>query len=141
MKKLALIVVFSTAAIAGGGVMFFTGGSRIELTNCSSSGSSSQALASGDYVMRVTDKDTWLCHASTCVGDAGEKWPMGTILALTVGRTVGVSSDGGVAFFPLADGGAGTTAAGGQVDGGYGQDFSCRSSDSTGDVIITEVRR
>jgi hypothetical protein len=91
--------------------------------------------------MRVTDKDSHVCYATTCVGDAGEKWPMGTVIALDIGRTTGISADGGIAYFPLADGGTGTTIAGGQADGGYGQDISCRSSDSTGDVIITEVRR
>jgi hypothetical protein len=122
-RLLALVLIAST--VFAGGLMIHAGSTRAEFTNCASGGSASQALAAGEYVMRVADKDSFVCYATTCVGDAGEKWPMGTVIGLAIGRTV------------VADGGT----AGGQVDGGFGQDISCRSSDSTGDVIFTEVRR
>lgn len=109
------IVLLASLAFAGG--LVINTAKRAEFTNCSSSGSLSQPLTEGQYVMRVADKDTFVCYATTCIGDAGEKWPMGTVVLVSMPR----SPTG------LSDGGAGT-------------DVSCRSSDSTGDVIFTAVQ-
>jgi hypothetical protein len=110
----ALVLLLAGLAFAGGLVVNVS--KRYEFTNCASSGSTSQAVTEGEYVLRVTDKDTNMCWGTTCVGDAGEKWPMGTVVKLS---------------FPRAPGGL--------SDGGAGTDISCRSSDSTGDLILTNV--
>lgn len=110
---MAFVVGAAVAALAGSGLVINTS-RRAEFTNCASGGSASQAVAEGTYVMRVTDKDSFVCYATTCVGDAGEKWPMGSVVKVALPR--------------------GTLS-----DGGTGNDISCRSSDSTGDVILTSV--
>lgn len=107
---------FLAASLAFAGGILVNTAKRAEFTNCSSSGSLSQPITEGEYVMRVTDKDSFVCYATTCVGDAGEKWPMGTIVKISFPR-----------------------ATAGLSDGGTGTDVSCRSSDSTGDVIFTQA--
>lgn len=107
--RVALILVLLAASIlmpalaVAGGIALNTG-VRFEFTDCAVGGSASQAVTEGTYLMRVTDADTFVCYAATCAA-AGEKFPAGTVVLLTVGRA--------------------------------GQTMSCRSSASTGDVILT----
>lgn len=110
------MVALLLAGLAWAGGLVVNVNKRAEFTNCASTGSLSQPITEGEYVMRVTDKDSFVCYSTTCVGDAGEKWPMGTVVKVSFGR-----------------------GTGGLSDGGTGTDVSCRSSDSTGDVILTSV--
>jgi hypothetical protein len=114
MNRSLVFTLIASTAIAGG--LVINTARRAEFTNCSSSGSLSQPVLEGEYVMRVTDKDSFVCYSTTCAGDAGEKWPMGTVVKVSMPR-----------------------ATNGLSDGGTGTDVSCRSSDSTGDVIFTQV--
>lgn len=99
----ALLGLASGAAVAQ---VSLNTGSRIEFTDCASGGSSSTSTtARTNYLLRVTDKDTFICYAATCA-TGGEKFPLGTILFV---RFEAVTA------------------------------LSCRSSDSTGDVILTKV--
>lgn len=90
MRKLALglaLTLFAVplVALAGGGLPLDTA-VRAEFTDCSSSGSSATTLAVGDYLFRVTDADVWICFASsasTCASN-GEKFPLGTVINLTI---------------------------------------------------------
>lgn len=83
-------------------------GTRAELTDCASGGSSAASLTvNKTYLLRVTDSDVFICFAasgSTCAS-GGEKFPMGTLMRLNIN--------------------------GNQVS------VSCRSGGSTGDVIFT----
>ncbi|MFT3708045.1 MAG: hypothetical protein QM817_10350 [Archangium sp.] len=83
---------------------------RTEFTDCASGGSTAQALVRGDYLLRITDSDTFLCFAaagSTCVS-GGEKFPAGTVMVITVTGDM--------------------------------LSASCRSSGSTGDAIFTKAQ-
>ncbi len=112
MRTFFLIVVglclalFPVAAFAGG--IALDTAVRYEFTDCSSGGSASQAITTTTdrtFILRVTDKDTFICYAATCA-TGGEKMPLGTVMLLTVQKS--------------------TT-------------MSCRSSDSTGDLILTRA--
>lgn len=100
-----------TLALALAGGLPLDTSVRTEFTDCASGGSSAQALVKDrQYLMRVTDADTFVCFAesaSTCAS-GGEKFPVGTVVLLTI--------------------------TGAQVSA------SCRSSTSTGDVIFTRVQ-
>lgn len=104
--RAALLFLAVALPALAGGINLLTS-TRAEFTDCASGGSVAQTLTAGQYLMRVTDADTFLCFAasgSTCAS-GGEKFPVGTVVLLTL-----------------------TT---GQVS------VSCRSSASTGDVIFT----
>lgn len=110
MRKLGLtLVLLPLLALAGGLPLDTT--VRTEFTDCASGGSSAQALVrDAQYLMRITDADTFVCFAatgSTCA-TGGEKFPSGTVVLLTI--------------------------TGSQVSA------SCRSSASTGDAIFTRVQ-
>ena len=108
MKTFAVLAVLtSLAAIAAG--INLDPSKRYEFTDCLSGGSSAQTVTGGTYLIRVTDKDSFVCFAdsaSTCA-TLGEKFPSGTVMLITIGAG--------------------------------GQSVSCRSSDSTGDVIFTKA--
>ena len=102
---LLLLALLSSVAVAGGINLLI--GTRFEFTDCASGGSVAQTLTVGQYLMRVTDADAFLCFSasgSTCAS-GGEKFPSGTVILLNV------TSDKA--------------------------SVSCRSSASTGDVIFT----
>ncbi len=86
MRKLLLLVgLVSFSAVASG--LALDTAIRKEFTNCESGGSAAQTLAVGNYLFRVTDKDVFVClaaSASTCAS-GGEKFPMGTVIRLTIG--------------------------------------------------------
>lgn len=101
----ALIAVLPNVAFAGG--IALDTSRRFEFTDCSSSGSAAQTVTGGQYLLRVTDADTFLCIAesgATCAS-GGEKFPVGTVVLLTVP--------------------------------GASKSVACRSSSSTGDAIFT----
>lgn len=107
MRRLALvgILLLAVAAMAGG--IALDTSRRVEFTDCSSSGSTAQTVTGGQYLLRVTDADTFLCIAdsgATCA-TGGEKFPVGTVVLLTVPGT--------------------------------SKSVACRSSSSTGDAIFT----
>ena len=107
-KLLTLLAVLLGAAAVAAGINLNTS-SRVEFTDCASAGSAAQTVPGGSYLMRVTDKDVFICFAdsaSTCA-TLGEKMPANTVILLTIGNG--------------------------------GQSVSCRSSDSTGDVIFTRA--
>ena len=111
MRKLGLaaLLLFPLLALAAGGINLALG-TRAEFTACASGGSSATTLVVGEYLMRVTDADTFVCFAetgSTCAS-GGEKFPAGTVVLLYVA--------------------------------GDKKSVSCRSSASTGDVIFTASR-
>jgi hypothetical protein len=110
MRKLALVAfLFAAAALARGLALDTT--RRTEFTDCASGGSTAQALVRDtEYLLRVTDADTFICLAatgSTCA-TGGERFPAGTVVLLSI--------------------------TGDQVSA------SCRSSSSTGDAIFTRVQ-
>lgn len=82
---LALFVLLANATFAAG--LPINTAIRFEFTDCSSGGSVAQTLTAGDYWYRVTDADTFIClanSASTCAS-GGEKWPVGTVVLITIG--------------------------------------------------------
>lgn len=82
------LALLALAAFGGAGVPIDTG-TRFVFTDCSSGGSAAQTMtAGGDFLFRVTDADVFLCFAasaSTCAAD-GEKFPLGTVMILTIPR-------------------------------------------------------
>lgn len=103
---LAAVLVFAPPALAQDGLVLDTS-VTFTFTDCASGGSSAQTIPEGNYVLTVTDADTFLCvadSASTCA-TLGTKWPVGTIVKLSVGRS--------------------------------GKSMSCRSAASTGDAQLT----
>jgi hypothetical protein len=82
---------------------------RFEFTDCASGGSAAQTVTGGVYLFRVTDADVFLCFADSA----------------------STCATGGEKF-P-----SGTVVS--LSIGGGGQSVSCRSSASTGDVILTNV--
>ncbi len=105
MRALLLVVaLLATAALAGGLVLQV--GVRFEFTDCAAGGSAAQTVTEGQYLMRVTDSDAFLCYGATCAA-GGEKFPAGAMLLLSVGAG--------------------------------GQQMSCRSASSLGDVILTRA--
>ncbi|MDP1824900.1 MAG: hypothetical protein Q8L48_16710 [Archangium sp.] len=103
---LAAVLVFASPALAQDGLVLTS--TLYTFTDCASGGSSAQTVPEGNYVLTVTDADTFLCQAdsaSTCA-TLGTKWPVGTIVKYSVGR-------GGLSL-------------------------SCRSSTSTGDLQLTK---
>lgn len=105
-KALALVCLVPALALAAGGPIKLDTAVRLEMTDCASGGTAGATLAGGNYLLRVTDSDVFLCYASSCAS-GGEKFPQGTVLVIAVP--------------------------------GGGQAFSCRSSGSAGDVILTHV--
>lgn len=105
---LCLILLVPTVADAAGSPLNLDTTTRLEMTDCASGGTAGATLAAGTYLMRVTGEDSFLCYASSCASPNGEKWPVGTIVAIAVGSS--------------------------------GQAFSCRSSGSTGDIILTRLQ-
>lgn len=107
MRRLGLVALalLPLAAIAGG--IALDTSRRFEFTDCSSGGSAAQTVTGGQYLLRVTDADTFLCFAesaATCAS-GGEKFPSGTVVLLSVPGT--------------------------------SKSVACRSSSSTGDAILT----
>jgi predicted metal-binding membrane protein len=82
MRKLAplLLVLVASAAVADGVELIVA--TRFDYPNCSASGSASQTVTGGTYLMRVTDEDVSICYAATCAAD-GEKFPAGTVMLIT----------------------------------------------------------
>jgi len=80
-KRLLMLGVVAIAAVLS---MAFrlTPAYRYEFTNCSSSGSASQAIAAGSYLFRVRDEPVWLCWAATCTGSDGEWFNTGFAMIL-----------------------------------------------------------
>lgn len=117
-----LVVGFAVGAFAGG--LQLDTSTRLEITNCFTDGGAYYGLsdggtyfdagtgnwgtlAAGQYLLRVTDKDVNLCFNANSCQTGGEKFPMGTVVLLSVQRG--------------------------------GETLSCRSSDGTGDVILTHA--
>lgn len=110
MRRFALVAVLLLAAAALAGGIALDTSVRFEFTDCAAAGSAAQTVTGGQYLMRVTDADVFICFAesgSTCA-TAGEKFPSGTVMWLTVP--------------------------------GASKSLSCRSSASTGDLILTGAR-
>lgn len=110
MRKLALVAVLLFASLAVAAGLALDTSQRFEFTDCASGGSAAQTVTEGQYLMRVTDTDVYMCTAdsgSTCA-TGGERFPVGTVIVVTFGRG--------------------------------GKSTSCRSSASTGDLILTAVR-
>lgn len=112
MRHLATVVAFALAFAAGASLAQVTlnPSTRYELSNCASGGSAGTSVAAGKYVMRVTDADTRICIAQTANADAGtvcgtldggaagELFPTGTVMGLTIpgtGRVVSCLSSTG----------------------------------------------
>ncbi len=83
-KALGIALVLSTVALAGSALNLDIT-RRLEITNCASTGSGSDAgtLSEGTYLLRVCEADTFICNGTSCP-DGGEKWPQGTIVPLAV---------------------------------------------------------
>ena len=100
MRKLALVGValLSLAALAAGGVAMQTA-TRFEFTNCAAAGSNPQTVPGNTYLFRVTDGDSRICINETANPDAGtvcgfsdggvagEMFPAGTVMLLTIPGT------------------------------------------------------
>lgn len=80
---LCTLLLFGLDSFAGG--ISLDPGTRYEFTDCASGGSASQTAIEGDYLLRVTDADSWLCYAATCA-TLGEKFPAGTVMRISVPR-------------------------------------------------------
>lgn len=104
--RATLLALLVLPALALAGIALDTG-VRYEFTDCAAGGSASQTAVAGQYLLRVTDADAWLCYGATCAS-GGERLPSGTVILF-------------------------------QVPAG-GQTFSCRSTASNGDVILTSAR-
>lgn len=103
-----LFFLLATPVWAAGGVNLDTS-TQVTFTDCSSSGSTAQTLAAGDYLMTVHDEAVWLCLAdsnSTC-SSGGVKFAAGYGMKITIGAG--------------------------------GKSASCRSSGSTGDIQFTKA--
>jgi hypothetical protein len=108
--RASLLLLALLAAVASAGSINLDTATRFEFTDCAAGGSVAQTVTAGQYLLRVTDADVFLCiaeAASTCA-TGGEKFPSGTVLLLSVG--------------------------------GVSKSMSCRSSASTGDLILTGAR-
>jgi hypothetical protein len=88
MRKLLLIALVGTAAAAES--ITLDTAKRFEFTDCASGGSAAQTVTPGNYLFRVTDKDTFVCMAATCA-TGGEKFPLGTLMVISVARSTSVS--------------------------------------------------
>ena len=84
--RLVLVVLVVAGMALAGGIALDTS-TRFEFTDCAAGGSAAQTVTGGyTYLLRVTDSDVSLCIAesgATCAA-GGEKFPMGTVLLLTV---------------------------------------------------------
>lgn len=89
MKTVALLCLLAGAALAAEGLNINTA-TRFEFTDASSGGSAAQTITAGNYVMRVTDSDVFVCYAATCAA-GGEKWPVGTVVLIAFGGSQSVS--------------------------------------------------
>lgn len=107
---LIALALFGPDVFAGNEPVSLNLNTRFEFTDCSSSGSSSQSVLPGNYVMRITDENVFVCYAATCASPNGEKWPVGTVISIKIGG-------GGVNPAAVT--------------------LSCRSASSTGDLILT----
>lgn len=83
---LAALLAFASPVSAQG--LNLDTATQFTFTDCASGGSAAQTVTQGLYVFTVTDADTFLCvadSASTCAS-GGVKWPLGTVVRLSVGR-------------------------------------------------------
>jgi hypothetical protein len=111
----ALLALVATAS----GVAMQTA-KRYEFTNCAAAGSTAQSVTGGNHLLRVTEADSRLCINETANPDggtvcgpydggvAGEMFPLGTVMVLTIPGSSSVTK--------------------------Y---VSCSSSTATGDVHLT----
>lgn len=111
MRHITLAVLCFTLAISGPAVAGSTGyqlnpAVLFELVDCASGGSAAMFVTPGQYVMRVTDADVFVCYAATCAS-GGARFPVGTVMGLQVGGT-----------------------------NGNAQVMSCRSTASNGDLLL-----
>lgn len=83
MRKLALLVCLVGCGALAGALTLDTG-RRFEFTDCASGGSAAQTLTVGQYLMRITDADVYVCYAATCAS-GGERFASGTIIGIAVG--------------------------------------------------------
>lgn len=90
MRRLALLASLLVAGAAVAGGVLLNTSIRFEFTDCSSGGSAAQTVTVGEYLMRVTDADTFVCFASTCAA-GGEKFPAGTVMVISVNDTMSMS--------------------------------------------------
>jgi hypothetical protein len=111
MRRLALVAVALLAFAAFAGSIALNTGVRAEFTDCASGGSVAQTVTSGAYLLRVTDADVFICDVASAA----------------------TCATGGEKF-P-----SGTVIAY-TVIGSTTRSIACRSSASTGDVILTAVR-
>lgn len=108
-SALLVLLVALLGYAAGSGVQMQPG-TRFEIDNCPSGGSSSSTtLPTGDWLFRVSaDEGTWICYATTCAA-AGEWFPANFVMMLHIEA------------------------------GNTGQRIECHSTGSTGDVIFTKA--
>ena len=120
MRKTALLLALvATAALAGINIetdgASNTSGRRVEMTDCNAVGGDAGTanyglLNEGNYLMRVTGEDVFLCFAvdgGQICASGGEKFPSNTVACMTAPR------------------------------GGW--TLSCRSSGATADVVFTKA--
>lgn len=110
MKKLILGVLLLASVALAGIIDLETQFGTVDLTDCASGGSSATAITPGDYVMTVTDADSFVCilrDSSTTCASGGRKFPAGTVMLLRLDANI--------------------------------SHVRCRSSTSTGDVQFTRA--
>lgn len=113
MSPLRLLVLFAAVALATGASaagVALNPSVRYEFTDCASGGSAAQTVVAGTYLLRITDADTTVCIADSAATCAS-----------------------GGDKFP-----SGTVML--LTVGGTSKSLACRSSASTGDLILTQVR-
>lgn len=84
MRKPWLLLLLLAGLASGGAAaqISLNTASRLETADCASGGSSiGTTLAKSKYLLRVTDKDTFICWAASCAA-GGEKFPNGTLILL-----------------------------------------------------------
>jgi hypothetical protein len=82
-KALVFALLASTAALAAGAALNLDTAVRLEMTDCASGGTAGATLTVGNYLLRVTDADAFLCYAASCA-TGGEKFPQGSVVVLAV---------------------------------------------------------
>lgn len=91
MKKLLALAALGIA-LSGSTEAIELDPVRVEFTNCPANGlPTAQAVAAGEYLLRVTDEDVFMCKhsASSTCGSGGEKFPAG--MAMIIRFPVAVS--------------------------------------------------
>jgi len=86
MRRLGLLLYVLAASMALAGGITLNTATRFEFTDCISTGSGNQTLTEGQYLLRITDSDVFICYASTCTGTSGEKFPQNTVILLNISR-------------------------------------------------------